>query len=211
MTDLSRTIAPKSDQMNADDLISGPKTITVKAVSGNQDPQQPISINYEGDEGKPYKPCKSMRRVMVAAWGGNGHDYVGRSMTLYCDPAVKFGGIEVGGIRISHMTHIDRDLTLALTASKSVRRPFHVKRLEAPASTKPDPEAIVRAIQKATDAAQKGTVAFKEWYASEEGRASRPLFKDDAGEVAKLKVLCTEADAANTADDVFDNEEDKGL
>jgi hypothetical protein len=28
-------------------------------------------------------------------------------MTLYCDPEVQFGGMKVGGIRISHMSDID--------------------------------------------------------------------------------------------------------
>ena len=32
MIDLSRTVAPKSDQLNADDLIAGPRTIVVTAV-----------------------------------------------------------------------------------------------------------------------------------------------------------------------------------
>lgn len=130
MTDLSRTIIPKSDQMNSDDLISGPVTITITKVVGNEgSAEQPISIYYEGDGGKPYKPCKSMRRVMVQIWGADGSKYPGRSMTLYRDPSVKWGGLEVGGIRISHMTDIDSQVTMALTATKSQRKPFIVKPL----------------------------------------------------------------------------------
>jgi hypothetical protein len=127
---LAETITPKSDQLNADDLISGPVTIKVTAIKGSNEPQQPVSIHYEGDNGKPYKPCKSMRRVLVSAWGPNGLDYVGRSMTLYRDDSVLFGGIAVGGIRISHLSHIERDLTLALTVSRSSRKPYTVKRLD---------------------------------------------------------------------------------
>ena len=135
---LAETIIPKSDQLNADDLISGPVTIKVTAIKGSNEPQQPVSIHYEGDNGKPYKPCKSMRRVLVSAWGPNGLDYVGRSMTLYRDDSVLFGGIAVGGIRISHLSHIDRDLTLALTVSRSSRKPYVVKRLEVAAPSKPE-------------------------------------------------------------------------
>lgn len=133
---LAETIIPKSDQLNADDLISGTLTVKVTAVKGSNEPQQPVSIHYEGDNGKPYKPCKSMRRVLVSAWGANGADYVGRSMTLYRDDSVLFGGIAVGGIRISHLSHIERDMTLALTVSRASRKPYSVKRLEvaAPAS-----------------------------------------------------------------------------
>lgn len=130
MTDLSRTIIPKSDQMNSDDLISGPMTIRIVKVSAdNGSSEQPILVHYEGDEGKPWKPCKSMRRVMVAIWGADGSKYPGRSMTLYRDPTVKWGGLEVGGIRISHMSHMDGPVTMALTATKQSRKPFTVKPL----------------------------------------------------------------------------------
>ena len=141
MTDLSKTIIPKSDQMNSDDLISGPVTVTITKVAANEGTaEQPISIFYEGDGGKPYKPCKSMRRVMVQIWGSDGSKYPGRSMTLYRDPTVKWGGLEVGGIRISHMTDIDSQVTMALTATKSQRKPYIVKPLVM--EKKPDLSAI---------------------------------------------------------------------
>jgi cell division protein ZapA (FtsZ GTPase activity inhibitor) len=128
---LAHTIIPKSDQLNADDLISGPITIKVTSVKGTGDKDVPVAIHYEGDNGKPYKPCKSMRRVLVSAWGDNDKgEYVGRSMTLYRDNDVSFGGIKVGGIRISHLSHIEKDLTLALTVSRASRKPYTVKRLD---------------------------------------------------------------------------------
>jgi hypothetical protein len=123
-------IAPRSDQLNADDLIVGPRTITVTSVRANGgSAEQPISINFDGDNGKPYKPCKSMRRVMVSIWGTNAAAYVGRSMTLYRDESVQFGGTNVGGIRISHMSHIDAPQTIALTATRARRAPFTVQPL----------------------------------------------------------------------------------
>lgn len=130
MIDLRQTIAPKSDQLNADDLIAGPMTIRVTRVSLCAEPDQPIAISFEGDNGKPYKPCKSMRRLLVSVWGPDGSAYVGREMTLYRDEKVKFGGAEVGGIRISHMSAIDKPVTVALTVTKSVRRPYQVKPLQ---------------------------------------------------------------------------------
>ncbi len=138
MTDLSQTIAPKSDQLNSDDLIAGPMTIKITKVSANPgSPEQPISLFFEGDGGKPYKPCKSMRRVLVNTWGSDGNKFPGRSMTLYRDPAVKFGGFDVGGIRISHMTDIAKPVTMALTASKANRKPFTVQPLHAAGSDNP--------------------------------------------------------------------------
>lgn len=128
MSDLSATIVAKSDQLNADDLLTGPITITVTGVkAGNT--EQPIIINYDGDKGRPFKPCKTMRRVLVAAWGKNGHDWVGRSMTLFNEPTVKFGGVEVGGIRISHLSHIESALTLSTNVTKGKKAPYTVKRL----------------------------------------------------------------------------------
>ena len=131
MSDLGQTIAPKSDQLNADDLIGGPRTIKITGakVTGNSTDPQPASISFEDDSGKPYKPCKSMRRVMVQIWGGDTREYAGRKMTLYLDPKVKFGGQEVGGIRISHMTGINSKVTLALTVSKARRAMFTVQPL----------------------------------------------------------------------------------
>lgn len=129
MNDMLNSIAPKSSQLNSDDLV-GNRTLTikvtaVKGVSGDQ----PIAISYDGDGGKPFMPCKSMRRVLVTVWGNDGKEYVGRSMTLYRDPTVLFGGIAVGGIRISHMSHMTEPMVIALTANKSQRKPFTVRPL----------------------------------------------------------------------------------
>jgi len=143
-TDLSPTIVPKSDQINADDLITGPRTITVTKVSLLTAADQPIAINYEGDDGKPYKPCKSMRRVMVSIWGPDGAKYTGRRMTLYRDPTVSFGGQQVGGIRISHMSDIDKPITMALTVTRANRKPYTVQPI---ASQKPTASAAAPATE----------------------------------------------------------------
>ena len=139
MMDVGTTIAPKSDQLNSDDLISGPRTVTITRVAGNEgSAEQPINIFFEGDNGKPYRPCKSMRRVLVSVWGRDGNEYVGRAMTLYRDPSVRFGGLEVGGTRISHMSHIEKPITMALTATRANRKPYTVQPLKA--APKPKPE-----------------------------------------------------------------------
>ena len=129
--DMAQFTAPKSDQLNADDLMSGPMTIRVARVTANGEgsADQPISVHYEGGEGRPFKPCKSMRRVMMQIWGRYADQYVGRSMTLFRDPDVKFGADTTGGIRISHMSHIDERQVLALTATRSKRKPFVVQPL----------------------------------------------------------------------------------
>ena len=137
------TIAPKSDQLNADDLIAGPITVRIVSVThGNA--ESPIRVNIEGR--MPYYPCKSMRRVLVAAWGEDGAPYAGRYMTLYRDPEVKYGGIKVGGIRISHLSDIGADMYMALTVTRGKRAEYTVQRLniQAPAAkaAKPKPAPV---------------------------------------------------------------------
>lgn len=131
ITDLRHTTVAKSDQLNADDLIGGPLTITVTEVSlGPAD--QPVTVHYEGENGRPFKPCKTMRRVLIFAWGENGNDWCGKSMTLYRDPDVKFGGELVGGIRISHMSHMEHNLTLSLNQTRGKKGKYSVQRMQAP-------------------------------------------------------------------------------
>jgi hypothetical protein len=130
VADLRDTIVPKSDQLNAEQLLGGPITITVTEVRRGSGEEQPVVIHYEGEGGRPYKPCKSMRKVLVFAWGGDGREWAGRSMTIFNRPDVKFGGEEVGGIRISHLSHIDRDIAIALTATRGRKEQTRIKKLD---------------------------------------------------------------------------------
>ncbi len=136
--DLRPTIVPKSDQLNSEQLLTGSMTIKVAGVTVTNNAEQPVTIHYEGDDGRPYKPCKTMRKVLILAWGHDGSEWAGRSMTLYNDPAVKFGGQSVGGIRISHVSHIDKDFGVALTATKGKKTLHTIKALKVatPASAK---------------------------------------------------------------------------
>ena len=130
MKDMSPVIVPRSDQISADDFIAGPRTYTISDVTITPGTEQPVQISLEGEQ-RAWKPCKSMSRCLVAAWGPDAKAYTGRSVTLYRDPKVKWGGMEVGGIRISHMTHIERDMMIQLTATKGKRSPHVVKPLVA--------------------------------------------------------------------------------
>lgn len=159
--DMSKTIEPKSDQLNYDDFISGPRNITITGVKGSADPQQPVSIGFEGDNNKPYKPCKSMRRVMVQAWGANALEYVGRSLTLFGDPGVLFGGQKVGGIRISHMSHIEKDFTVALTVSKARRAVYPVRVLIVDMGNEITDDDIADQVKVCEDVASLGLNALQ--------------------------------------------------
>ena len=130
MTDISHTIVARSSQQNADDYLSGPRTITVTRVELTESADQPVAVFFNGDEGKPYLPCKTCRRIMVRVWGPHAEHYTGRSMTIYRDDTVRFGGLSVGGIRISHMSHIDKEVTMVLQETKGKKKPFIVKPLK---------------------------------------------------------------------------------
>lgn len=209
IANLRDTIVAKSDQLNADDLLGGNKTITVTAVKRSASPDQPVAVHFQGDDGKPYKPCKSMRKVLIFAWGENGADWIGRSMTLFNDPEVKFGGIKVGGIRISHLSHIERDIAISLTATKGKKAPITIKKLaaakrEAPpakqeeskhAMTKEEINTIKRFLMAE---AKNGMDALKKAW-SETSEEHRLAVSPDGTCPAALKTAAQEADAAAAA------------
>lgn len=132
--DISDTTAPKSDQQNFDDYVGGSKTVTVSEVKSGS-AEQPVELHLVEFPGRPYKPGKSMRRVLVAAWGAEASEYVGRKLTLYGDPSIRFGKEQVGGIRIAALSHIEKPLTVSLTVTRGKRAPFVVQPLEAPKDT----------------------------------------------------------------------------
>lgn len=156
-TDMTPIIVPKSDQISADDFIAGPRTYTIEGVTIQPGTEQPVNIKLEG-EPRCWRPCKSMSRVLVAAWGPDAKIYGGRSVTLYRDPKVKWGGMEVGGIRISHMSHIERDMLLQLSVTKGKRAPTVIKPLVAEVKQHPaDParkwaDAYIAAVEAAETA-----------------------------------------------------------
>ena len=126
--DVSHTIIPKSDQLNADDLIAEAMLFNIVSVRLVQDPKQPLIITI--DQGRqPYKPCLSMRRVLTRMWGKNAAQWVGKSLVLYCDPSVTFGRDKVGGIRISHMSHINGRQSMMLTTTRGRRTEYFIEQL----------------------------------------------------------------------------------
>lgn len=222
MIDMTGTIVPKSDQLNADDLIGGPRTIQIKRVTASPDsPEQPVAVYFEGDNGKPYKPCKSMRRVMVQAWGPDASQYVGRSMTLYRDEKVEFGGKQVGGLRISHMSDLRGEMTFALTVTKARRAPYTVKPLAGAPRRADPPKLDARAAQiaageeslavsRAKAAAAKGTDAFRAWFNSDEGKDSRATGDLTPEVLSECKAIASGADnlGPRMANDPFAPEPD---
>ena len=125
--DLTQSIEARSDQINADDLISGPITYTVREVVTGVAESPFDFMLVETD--RAYRPSKTMRRVIVNALGPDAAAYCGKRFTLYREPSIKFGGQTVGGIRISAMSGIDKRVEILVQVSRGKREKFTVEPL----------------------------------------------------------------------------------
>lgn len=135
--DLTESIIARSDQINADDLIAGPATYTIREVKAGSTEQPFDFLLVEVD--RAYRPSKTMRRVIVNAWGPEAANYAERRLTLYREPTIKFGGQAVGGIRISHMSHIPGPVELMAQTTRGKREKFTVHPLATATPAKATP------------------------------------------------------------------------
>lgn len=134
---LATTIAPKSDQLNADDLVAGRLTTRVVDIEQKDSETQPIWIYLESHPGRPWRPCLTQRRLLVKCWGpGTNKSYVGRTVELMCDPKVIYAGAAVGGVRVYALSHIEKDEWVAVSESKNKRTQYLVRKIDALPDTK---------------------------------------------------------------------------
>jgi hypothetical protein len=149
--------------MNSEDLLSGEKTFTITEVRVTDSPEQPVSVYLaEFPNNRPWKPSKTSRRVMIMAWGNESAKYAGHRITLYRDPKVKFGGDEVGGIKIKAMSHLpgNKRMAVALTVTRGKRAPYVVEPLPENAPTSPPVSEVdlLRAEWKTADPERKKAI-----------------------------------------------------
>lgn len=139
--DISAALAPKSDQLDAVDLLgSPPRIFTITDVSeGNA--EQPVNIRL-AEFPRVWRPSKGMLRVLAGSWGKEVAAWVGRKVELYCDPDVMFGPDRVGGIRISRLSHIEKRTSVPMILKRGKGGSWNVDPLpnDAPASV-PSPTA----------------------------------------------------------------------
>lgn len=127
--DISPTLAAKSDQLNADDLIGGSIVVRIEDVMrGDED--QPVVIRISGGY-QPWKPSKTARRCLAACWGPHARTWIGRSVELYRDPEVMFGGVKVGGIRVKAASGIDKQVTVMLASTRGKKAAHRIDVLKA--------------------------------------------------------------------------------
>ena len=159
--DLTASIEARSDQINADDLVTGPATYTVREVVTGKAESPFDFMLVETD--RAYRPSKTMRRVIVNAWGPEAANYAGRRLTLYREPTIQFGGKTVGGIRISAMSHIEKRVEVMLQVTRGKREKFTVDPLPAdiPAPTLNPEIAALREEWKTADPERKAEIQAK--------------------------------------------------
>ncbi len=139
--DISDTLAPKSDQLDAIELVGNPQTFTITNVSkGKED--QPVQVHL-AEFPRVWRPGKSMRRVLAACWGTDASQWIGRRVTLYCDETVTFGNDVTGGTRISHLSHLDGVKKIPLLVKRGKSATFTVQPL--PDAPTPPSEADIAA------------------------------------------------------------------
>lgn len=132
VNDLDVTLARKCDQLNFEDVQNKRIIVEIKEVRIFKGTQQPIFIDLVGYEGRPYKPCLTMRRVLsdeILGWGASSRNFIGRTLELYGDPTVKFGKDKPGGIRVGGMSGINADFNMMVTISRGFRQNHFVKKL----------------------------------------------------------------------------------
>ena len=205
--DITSTLEAKSNQLNTDDLIAGPRTIAITKVAAGRD-DQPVAISFDGDQGKPWYPCKSMRRVLVAAWGPDASQYVGRRVKLFRDPSVTYGGIQVGGIRISHLSELETPLSIALTVTRQKRAPYKVLPLPAaaspaaptpPAASSEDLLAQAEASCRRSGLTDAGIAAFVLEYSQGSTRDLADAPPEVLAKIAKLGITPQTVERCNAA------------
>lgn len=140
--DVSDFIAAKSDQLNADDLVGGPIIVQITKVDITGGDEQPVTVHISGGW-KPWKPCKTARRVLAALWGVRSSAWVGKWVRLFREPTVTWAGNEVGGIRISGASHIDCAKNFNLTKAKGKKAPQRVDIITPPQPKQAEKPAAV--------------------------------------------------------------------
>lgn len=114
--DITDTLAPKSDQLDAVELAGGPRTVTITSASPGS-AEQPVNVHL-AEVDRPWRPAKTVRRLLAAAWGTDTTTWTGRRATIYLDPHVRYAGKEVGGIRVSALSGIDKPLTVPVIETR---------------------------------------------------------------------------------------------
>lgn len=190
--DLTKALAPKSDQLDFADLEGlAPQVFTITSVSENGTEladQQPVNIGL-AEFPRVWRPSKGMLRVLADNWGKDVSVWVGRQVELYGDPEVYFGKEKRGGTRISRLSHIPKR-NKTLINPRGGRGAYWIVDPLPAGNPAPAPAAsptadLLAQVKAAAEAAgvDLATVAA-EWAESHDGQAIR-----EATDIGGLELL----------------------
>lgn len=118
-------IKKNTDQLNYEDFIGGVlMTVTIaKVEKGRKEAQYDIAL--VGDD-RYWRPPATVLKLLKLAYGDEAANWEGKHAALYGDPDVKMKNVKVGGIRVSHLSHIEKPLTPSLVITRGQSAVFTV-------------------------------------------------------------------------------------
>lgn len=116
MVDITHTLASNSDQLDAADLTEEGGIFTITDVTVTQG-DQPVNVSL-AEFPRPWRPAKTVRRILARVWGPDSQTWVGKRAHLYNDPSVRWAGEAVGGVRVRAVSGIDKPATITLPTSR---------------------------------------------------------------------------------------------
>lgn len=133
------TAPPRSDQLNGDDFSGGrTATVTITGVKEGATELALYDISLAEVERRVWRPPPTVLRILMEAWGDDSEVWIGRKVTLYRDDSVRVGKDVMGGIRVSHASHLptgDKPFSGRVTATRGRKSPFTLYPLPADAPT----------------------------------------------------------------------------
>ena len=152
------TAEPRSDQINYEDFLAGPRVYTIGGVR-NGTAEQKYDIQLQ-EEQRVWRPPLTVLRTLIACWGDDATVWQGRQAELYGDPSIRFGKDAVGGIRIKALSHLDEPKTVTVTVARGKRQKITIQPLQVAPPTdwqallqdaQGDRDKLLRLHQRATN------------------------------------------------------------
>lgn len=124
----------KSDRLNFEDFIMGSQDFTIAKLGRKVDQGNVrLLMIFEGREATPYWVPKGMVKCLSnpEGWGESEFsEWIGRKVRLFGEPTVVYAGKELGGVRISHISHIPQAYSTKITERRGVRIDYVISPLE---------------------------------------------------------------------------------
>lgn len=149
--DISNTLEPNSDQLDAIELVGGSRIFSIEKVTKGSS-EQPVNVHFS-DFPRPWRPSKGMRRVLAACWGVDASEWQGRRVELFYDPEVTFGREKPGGTRIKRLSHIDGTKKIPLLVSRGKSATYVVEPLTDATTVHVQTEPSAEEVAACTDPA----------------------------------------------------------